>query len=178
MGNSTQNLERVESLDFSKVKNFVSSFISLRNKYKRQTIMDKNQEESYLKSLVGDYLTSVSPNLAKKFKNGNKVKPLPAGSPTLLELVKEHQKNSPIKRKLNMSNGHTPAKKAKKDESSSDEESDEDSEDSGLQVKAPAKPAAEPMEEDSSSDDSESEEEEKAKPAAKPADKKAPAKKE
>ena len=76
--------------------------------------MDKNQEESYLKSLVGDYLTSVSPNLAKKFKNGNKVKPLPAGSPTLLELVKEHQKNSPIKRKLNMSNGHTPAKKAKK----------------------------------------------------------------
>merc|ERR1712111_233485 len=114
MGNSTQNLERVESLDFSKVKNFVSSFISLRNKYIRQTTMDKNQEESYLKSLVGDYLTSVSPNLAKKFKNGNKVKPLPAGSPTLLELVKEHQKNSPIKRKLNMSNGHTPAKKAKK----------------------------------------------------------------
>ena len=68
---------------------------------------------AYLKSLVGDYLSSVNPNLAKKFKKESKASPLPPGSPSLLELVKEHQKNSPIKRK--MSNGHTPAaKKAKK----------------------------------------------------------------
>ena len=72
------------------------------------------EDAAYLKSLVGDYLTSVSPNLAKKFKKESKASPLPAGSPSLLELVKEHRKNSPIKRKLSLSNGHTPAKKAKK----------------------------------------------------------------
>ena len=70
------------------------------------------EDAAYLKSLVGDYLASVSPNLAKKFKKESKASPLPPGSPSLLELVKEHQKNSPMKRKL--SNGHTPAKKAKK----------------------------------------------------------------
>merc|ERR1712223_580706 len=158
----------------STVKNLVSSFILSNNEYIRQSIME---DAAYMNSLVGDYLASVNPNLAKKFQKESKASPLPPGSPNLVELVKEFQKNSPVKRKLSLSNGHTPAKKAKKDESSSDE----DSEDSGLQVeapKAPAKPAAEPMEEDSSSDDSDSEDEkEVAKPAAKPTAK-APAKKE
>merc|ERR1711992_439524 len=110
------------------------------------------EDAAYMNSLVGDYLASVNPNLAKKFKKESKASPLPPGSPNLVELVKEFQKNSPVKRKLSLSNGHTPAKKAKKDESSSDEDSE-------LQVeapKAPAKPAAEPMEEDSSSDNSDS----------------------
>ena len=70
------------------------------------------EDAAYLKSLVGDYLSSVSPNLAKKFKKESKASPLPPGSPSLHELVKEHQKNSAIKRKL--SNGHTPAKKKAK----------------------------------------------------------------
>ena len=67
-----------------------------------------------MNSLVGDYLASVNPNLAKKFKKESKASPLPPGSPNLVELVKEFQKNSPVKRKLSLSNGHTPAKKAKK----------------------------------------------------------------
>ena len=72
------------------------------------------EDNAYLKSLVGDYLASVSPNVAKKFKKESNAIPLPPGSPSLLEIVKEHQKNSPTKRKLSQSNGHTPAKKAKK----------------------------------------------------------------
>ena len=62
-------------------------------------------------SLVGDYLASVNPQLAKKFKKKSKASPLPAGSPNLAKLVKEFQKTSPAKRKLSLSNGHTPAKK-------------------------------------------------------------------
>ena len=72
------------------------------------------EDAAYMDSLVGDYLDSVNPQLAKKFKKKSKASPLPAGSPNLAELVKEFQKTSPAKRKLSLSNGHTPAKKAKK----------------------------------------------------------------
>ena len=72
------------------------------------------EDAAYMDSLVGDYLASVNPQLAKKFKKKSKASPLPAGSPNLAELVKEFQKTSPAKRKLSLSNGHTPAKKAKK----------------------------------------------------------------
>ena len=72
------------------------------------------EDAAYVDSLVGDYLASVNPQLAKKFKKECKASPLPPGSPNLAELVKEFQKTSPAKRKLSLSNGHTPAKKTKK----------------------------------------------------------------
>ena len=72
------------------------------------------EDAAYMDSLVGDYLASVNPELAKKFKKKSKASPLPPGSPNLATLVKEFQKTSPAKRKLSLSNGNTPAKKAKK----------------------------------------------------------------
>ena len=72
------------------------------------------EDATYVDSLVGDYLASVNPQLAKKFKKECKASPLPPGSPNLAQLVKEFQKTSPAKRKLSLSNGHTPAKKTKK----------------------------------------------------------------
>ena len=72
------------------------------------------EDAAYMDSLVGDYLASVNPQLAKKFKKERKTSTLPPGSPNLAELVKEFQKTSQAKRKLSLSNGHTPAKKAKK----------------------------------------------------------------
>ena len=72
------------------------------------------EDAAYVDSLVGDYLASVNPQLAKKFKKECKASPLPPGSPNLAELVKEFQKTSPAKRKPSLSNGHTPSKKAKK----------------------------------------------------------------
>ena len=72
------------------------------------------EDAAYVNSLVGDYLASVNPQLAKKFKKESKASPLPPGSPNLAQLVKEFQKTSPAKRKLSLSNGHTPAKKTKK----------------------------------------------------------------
>ena len=72
------------------------------------------EDAAYMDSLVGDYLASVNPQLAKKFKKESKASPLPPGSPNLAQLVKEFQKTSPAKRKLSLSNGHTPAKKTKK----------------------------------------------------------------
>ena len=72
------------------------------------------EDAAYVNSLVGDYLASVNPQLAKKFKKESKASPLPPGSPNLAKLVKEFQKTSPAKRKLSLSNGHTPAKKTKK----------------------------------------------------------------
>ena len=72
------------------------------------------EDAAYMDSLVGDYLASRSAQLAKKFKKETKANPLPPGSPNLVELVKEFNKTSPAKRKLSLSNGNTPAKKAKK----------------------------------------------------------------
>jgi len=66
-----------------------------------------------LNSLVGDYLATVGSKLADKFKKETKSKPLPPGSPGLKEIVK-HFNESPQKRKLEMANGASPAKKAKK----------------------------------------------------------------
>ena len=68
-------------------------------------------------SLVGDYLSSLNPKLAAKFKKETKAGPLPSGSPSLMETVKHFNENPLKKRKLEMNghaNGHAPAKKAKK----------------------------------------------------------------
>ena len=66
-----------------------------------------------LNSLVGDYLATLGSKLADKFKKETKANPLPPGSPGLKEIVK-HFNESPQKRKLEMTNGASPAKKAKK----------------------------------------------------------------
>ena len=72
-------------------------------------------DSSELNTLVGDYLATICTNLAKKFKKETKSTPLPPGSPGLAEIVKQF-KETPVKRKLENghTNGHTPAKKAKK----------------------------------------------------------------
>ena len=67
-----------------------------------------------LNSLVGDYLASLGSKLADKFKKETKATPLPPGSPGLKEIVKHFKENSPTKRKLDIPNGASPAKKAKK----------------------------------------------------------------
>lgn len=71
-------------------------------------------ETSLINSLVGDYLSKFGSKLAEKFRKETKSNPLPPGSPGLAEVVKHFQETSPTKRKLSMSNGTTPAKKAKK----------------------------------------------------------------
>ena len=71
-------------------------------------------ETAFLNSLVGDYLASFGSKLAEKFKKETKATPLPPGSPGLAEVVKHFEETSPAKRKLSMTNGHTPAKKSKK----------------------------------------------------------------
>ena len=71
-------------------------------------------EAGLLNSLVGDYLASLGSKLAEKFKKETKAAPLPAGSPGLKEMVKHFKENSPVKRKLELPNGNSPAKKAKK----------------------------------------------------------------
>lgn len=70
-------------------------------------------DASLLNSLVGDYLSTLGSKLADKFKKETKATPLPPGSPGLKEMVK-HFQESPTKRKLEMPNGASPAKKAKK----------------------------------------------------------------
>ena len=70
-------------------------------------------DASLLNSLVGDYLSTLGSKLADKFKKETKATPLPPGSPGLKEMVK-HFKESPTKRKIEMPNGASPAKKAKK----------------------------------------------------------------
>ena len=68
-----------------------------------------------INSLVGDYLASVDPKLAKQFLKKSGAAPLAAGLPNLKEMVKVFQENNPQKRKMNgQANGHGPAKKAKK----------------------------------------------------------------
>ena len=67
-----------------------------------------------LNSLVGDYLASLGSKLAEKFKKETKATPLPPGSPGLAEMVKHFSATSPAKRKLNITNGDSPAKKSKK----------------------------------------------------------------
>jgi len=70
-------------------------------------------EAGLLNSLVGDYLASLGSKLAEKFKKETKAAPLPPGSPGLKEIVK-HFNTSPQKRKLELTNGNSPAKKSKK----------------------------------------------------------------
>ena len=71
-------------------------------------------DAAFLNSLVGDYLSSFGSKLADKFKKETKSTPLPPGSPSLAEMVKHFKETSPAKRKLSMTNGASPAKKAKK----------------------------------------------------------------
>ena len=73
-------------------------------------------DTGFLNSLVADYLSSVSSKLAEKFKKETKSSPLPAGSPGIAEMVKHYKENTPkaSKRKLDMTNGNSPAKKTKK----------------------------------------------------------------
>ena len=67
-----------------------------------------------MNSLVGDYLSSLGTKLAEKFRKETKWAPLPPGSPGLADMVKHFKETSPAKRKLDLPNGNTPAKKAKK----------------------------------------------------------------
>lgn len=71
-------------------------------------------DTAYINSLIGDYLSNFGFKLADKFKKESKASPLEPGSPSLADVVKHFKENSPTKRKLSMSNGNTPAKKAKK----------------------------------------------------------------
>jgi len=119
-------------------------------------------------SLVYDYLSSVGPKMAEKFKKETKAEALPSGSPTIQKMVEHFKETTPAKkRKLEMTNGS--AKKSKKDDSSSDDDS-EDEEKSVPAKKAPAKTApVEKMEESSSDDSSDDEEDAKPKKVATPA---------
>merc|ERR1719204_1160984 len=124
---------------------------------------------SYMGSLVYDWLLSAGDKkLAEKFKKKAKPEPLPPNSPRLADIVKHYKETTPQKRKAEPAvNGN--AKKAKKDESSSDDDSSEDEAPAAKAAPAPAKKEAPAkMEVDESSDeDSSDEEEEEAKPAAK-----------
>ena len=71
-------------------------------------------DTAFINSLVGDYLSTFGSKLADKFRKETKSTPLPPGSPGLADVVKHFKETSPAKRKLSMSNGTTPAKKAKK----------------------------------------------------------------
>ena len=71
-------------------------------------------DSTYINSLVGDYLATFGSKLADKFRKETKSTPLAPGSPSLAEVVKHFKETSPAKRKLSLSNGTTPAKKAKK----------------------------------------------------------------
>jgi len=125
---------------------------------------------SYMGSLVYDWLLSAGDKkLAEKFKKEAKPEPLPPNSPRLADIVKHYKETTPQKRKAEPAvNGN--AKKAKKDESSSDDDSSEDEAPAAKAAPAPAKKEAPAkMEVDESSDDDSSDEEEEEKPAAKPA---------
>jgi len=70
--------------------------------------------EGQIKSLVYDYLTSVAPKVADKFKKEVKPSVLPVGSPKIKEIVNTFN-NTPLKRKQNgVAEVTSPAKKAKK----------------------------------------------------------------
>ena len=79
-----------------------------------------------INSLVYDYLTAVSPKVAKKFKELVKPEELPTGSPKIKEIISTFNSSPPKRKGENgvVANG-TPAKKAKKD-SSDDDSSSED----------------------------------------------------
>ena len=71
-------------------------------------------DAGFLNSLVGDYLTSIGSKLAEKFKKETKSAPLPPDSPSIGEMYKHYQATTPVKRKAELTNGHSAAKKAKK----------------------------------------------------------------
>merc|ERR1719244_1811485 len=116
---------------------------------------------SYMGSLVYDWLLSAGDKkLAEKFRKEVKPEPVPSPSPRLADIVKHYKETIPQKRKAEPAvNGN--AKKAKRDESSSDDDSSEDEAPAAKAAPAPAKkevPAK--MEVDESSDDDSSDEEE------------------
>merc|ERR1712021_90119 len=127
---------------------------------------------NFMNSLVYSYLSDVGTKLAEKFKKETKAEPMPPGSPTIQKVI-EHYKASPgSKRKAE--NGEAKiingsAKKAKKEDSSSDDDSSDEDKKSKPQVNGKPKvngKAVTPKKVESSSDDS-SDEEEEEKPAVK-----------
>ena len=91
--------------------------------------------EGQINSLVYDYLTSISPKVADKFKKEVKPSALPVGSPRIKEIVNTFN-NSPLKRKQDgVAEVTSPAKKAKKEESSSDDDSDSSDEEAPKKVR-------------------------------------------
>ena len=87
----------------------------------------KLKMDTQINSLVYDYLSAISPKVAKKFMEVAKPEALPAGSPKIKEIVSTFNSSAPKRKGENgvVANG-TPAKKAKKDSSDDDSSSDED----------------------------------------------------
>ncbi len=83
--------------------------------------------DTQINSLVYDYLSAISPKVAKKFMEVAKPEALPAGSPKIKEIVSTFNSSAPKRKGENgvVANG-IPAKKAKKDSSDDDSSSDED----------------------------------------------------
>ena len=132
------------------------------------------EDKPTLNALVFDYLKSVSNKLAKQFKKdvGTEITELPAGSPSIPEMVAHFHQSGGAKRKLadSLSNGNTPAKKLKmngkaatngKAAKKGDSEDSEEDSSSDEEEKAPKKqaPPAKAAAKDESSDDADSEDE-------------------
>ena len=110
-----------------------------------------DEEPPSANSFIFAYLKSISAKLAKQFKSEvgkASIKDLPAGSPTIPEMVKHYREETPVKRKLDDSLNGTPAKKAKTNgakpaekESSSSEEDSSDEEEEPAKKPPPVKEA-------------------------------------
>jgi len=76
--------------------------------------------DTQINSLVYDYLSAVSPKIAKKFKKVVKPEELPTGSPKLKDIFSAVNSSTSKRKRGNgvVDNGTTAAKKAKKDYSS------------------------------------------------------------
>ena len=139
-------------------------------------------EGGLLNSLVGDYLASLGSKLAAKFWKETKATPLPPGSPGLKEMVTHFQATSPVKRKLELPGGDSPAKKTKKaikveemqeaeDSSSSDDEEDADESKSSAESSKNTKSNEDVRKKSDESEEDSSDEEEEKSPASKPSTK-------
>jgi len=152
-----------------------------------------SEENQLLNALVSDYLSKVSPGIAKKFKSIHSPSTVPI---SLNEVVEHFSKTAPPKRKLSLGINDGPgAKKAKESgtedsesDSSSDDSSDSEAEDNKKVAAVPAKktvpaavskPASNSKDSSSSSEDSddESSDAEEAKPTKKKTPVKPPVKK-
>ena len=88
----------------------------------------KLKMDTQINSLVYDYLSAISPKVAKKFMEVAKPEALPAGSPKIKEIVSTFNSSAPKRKGENgvVANDAPAAKKAKKDSSDDDSSSDED----------------------------------------------------